>query len=64
MMQRTSNSPHQILAARERPTATPALADAAPTAGIVWAHRFAPDGTATPIPNESIYDALRAPGTR
>ena len=42
--------------------AAPDLADVAPTTGIVWAYRFAPDGTATLLPNERVDEALASPG--
>ena len=38
------------------------LADVAPTTGIVWAYRFAPDGAAERIANEQVDAALTAPG--
>ncbi|MEJ2624066.1 MAG: CorA family divalent cation transporter [Pseudolabrys sp.] len=41
--------------------APPDLADVAPSTGIVWAYRFAPDGTATPVANDAIDTALAAP---
>ena len=44
------------------PTTAPDLADVAPTTGIIWAYHFAPDGTATPILNETVDNALAAPG--
>jgi zinc transporter len=34
------------------------LANAAPATGIIWAYRFNADGSATPIPNESVDAAL------
>lgn len=36
------------------------LADVAPTTGIVWAYRFAPDGVASLIPNSEVDAALAA----
>src|SRR5262245_19604567 len=41
----------------------PALADAAPVTGIVWAYRFRTDGVAELISNDKIEAALAAPGT-
>lgn len=38
------------------------LADANPATGIVWIYRFAPDGTAKPIPNEQADQALAEQG--
>lgn len=37
------------------------LADVAPATGIIWAYRFAPDGNATLIPNDTVADALATP---
>src|SRR5262249_27556928 len=42
---------------------TPALADAAPVTGIVWAYRFRPDGVAELISNDKIEAALAERGT-
>lgn len=38
------------------------LANAAPATGIIWAYRFAADGSAAPIPNESVDAALAGHG--
>jgi len=38
------------------------LADAKPVTGIVWAYRFRADGTAEPIPNDTVETALTAHG--